>query len=364
MESPMRVLHIVSGLRRGGTEQYLMNLYRHIDRSLVQFDFLVLSEQAEVYEQEIESLGGRVYRIPPVTRRPLENLIARNRFFKGHRYRIVEIHSSSPLRFSYAKDARRAGVERILFHAHNAVDKPKSIAHRFAARRIGKWCDEELACSHVAGEYVYADSDYVIIPNAIDLDRFRFNSETRSRLRTELQVNDAFVLGTVGRLSRQKNYDFLLQVYASLWPKIDDSILLMVGSGELRDSLEMLSHSLGINDRVRFLNDRRDVPDLLSVFDLFIMTSFYEGLSIAAVEAQAAGLPCFFSSAISEETAFSDKVKFMPLDAGPDSWARAIADSMPTGRMNSTETLRHRGYDINDLAQRMQSYYLGEADLR
>jgi len=361
MSECTRVLHVLPSLGRGGTQQYVMNLYRHIDKNVVQFDFLTLSLGRGIYEEEAKSMGAHVFHIEPFTRRPVQNMFARKRFFKERRYEIVEIHASSPLRYAYARIAKGVGTRMVIFHGHTARPGKKNFFHRYAEKQVAKYSNFKVACSRMAGEWIFGGDQYFVVPNAIDLEQFSFQNSGRQSVRQELSIDSEVVVGSVGRLVSEKNPLFLVEVFEKLrevWPH---AVLLFAGEGELHQKLDAVVNSRGLSGCVHFLGDRSDVAAVLSAMDIFVMPSLYEGLSIAAVEAQASGLHCFFSSNVPRETAFSESAQFIPLSANPQTWANVIVSQYSPKRIDCLGEMRNRGYDINVAAEWMQELYLGGA---
>jgi glycosyltransferase involved in cell wall biosynthesis len=361
--SPLRVLHVVVNMNRGGAETLLMNLYRNIDRSKIQFDFLTCKEG--VFDEEILQLGGNVYRIPYITdvghfkyRKNLEE------FFNCHyEYKIVHSHldKMSGLVLQAAKK-RRVPVR--ISHSHNTSSEG-SMAAKLYKWYIGQLINQNAtnyyACSQVAGEWLFKNRSVSILKNGIDIDQFRYTSEARKKAREELNLSEnTIVLGHVGRFAHQKNHEFLIAVFAEFCKCDNDSILLLVGDGPLRKEVEKKVFDLKINKKVKFLGVRSDIPQILQALDLFIFPSLHEGLPVSLIEAQGAGLPCFISDQISTEVDMGmGLVEFLPLD-NKNLWIEIIKKklSITDSRGLNLEPLKQRGYNIKDTASQLEKFYL------
>lgn len=363
----VRVLNLFTLMDRGGAETMCMNLYRNIDRSKVQFDFLVYYPQRGAYEDEIEALGGHVYRIPHLKNFPAHIRWAR-RFFQEHKeISIVHDHMGSNGAF-ICREAKQAGVETIIYHAHTApitiFGMPPKLAIRGAFNHVmeriaWKSCNVYFACGNEAAEgFAVPLEDVHILKNAIDLGRFSFDPAIRESVREELQCGEALVLGNVARLNANKNQRFLLNVLKRLLLIQPDSLLLLVGEGPLHGELEKQANDLGIADKVKFLGVRNDVDRLLQAVDIFLFSSIKEGLPVTCIEAQAAGLPCIISDSIDPKAAVTDRCKALSLNDPIEKWVRSIIDSAGTERKDMTSVMREAGYDIRETSMRMQQFYL------
>lgn len=359
MPEPFRILNIISNLRKGGTEQFVMNYYRNVDRTKIQYDFLVLSNEKGIYEEEINNLGGRVYKIPSFKTDPVKNISQRTKFFKNHQYDVVEIHAPNPMRFSYAKTAKKYGTKYVIYHAHNTSNKPKTFLNRMAENQISKYCDYKFSCSGQAGKYVFGMDDFTVIPNAIDVNTFAFNNELRKKIRHEFNVTDSLIVGHIGRLTEQKNHKFLINVFKELVRLDEKARLLLIGDGELKSELKTIVKENGLQNNVIFLGVRQDTPALLSAMDVFVLPSLWEGLGIVGIEAQSSGLPCLFADTITEEICFTDNVDYLGLNEDPELWAAKILELSRRGRNDTIPLIKSAGYDIHEQAEKMSDFYVG-----
>lgn len=323
---PIRVAQVVGKMLGGGVEAVVMNYYRHIDRNKVQFDFLVDADSTLVPRDEIESLGGRVFEIPPY-QHVVEYQRELQRLFKQEGWRIVHSHINALSVFPL-RAAKKAGVPVRIAHSHSTSGKGEHAKNALKAvlkTQANRYPTHRFACSKFAGEWLFGKSaDFEVVYNAIDLDLFRFNAEARAQARADLGlVGDQFAIGHVGRFTAQKNHAFLVDVFTEVAKRRDDAVLLLVGSGEAGASVKALVDERGLTDRVKFLGQRSDVNRLYQAFDAFVLPSLYEGLGLVGVEAQVSGLPCLLSDAITREVDVTGECKFLPI-VSPAVWADEI----------------------------------------
>lgn len=368
-QKPVRVLQVIGAMDRGGAETLLMNLYRNIDRNLVQFDFLVNEENSCDYDSEIQGLGGRIFRIP---RYKLFNYCsyktACKRFFSQHIYPIVHGHIGFPASI-YLNEASKTGAYTIAHsHAQNYPISPNEILFRVCARPVRHVADYFLACSKEAGidrfgvEIVEGPS-FQILKNGVDTSLVGFDNKKRAEARAELGLSeDLLVLGHVGRLTEVKNHQFLFKVFNSIHRRNQRSVLLLAGRGELELQLRETVKQMGLSDSIVFLGVRDDIPSLLSAFDLFIFPSFAEGLSCAVIEAQASGLPVLLSNGVPDAARILPTTVRLDLSSGADAWAeRALQafDMCKSKDRNCAKDLIERsGFDIRTSAAWLQELYL------
>ena len=365
--APVRVLHMIAVLEMGGSQSMVMNIYRAIDRNKLQFDFIVdHPDRSSELRKEIESLGGRVYSFPTFKGTNIAQIRkAWDRFFTDHaEYKILHTHSRSYASV-YLPIAKKHGLVTIS-HAHNTSNGKGMVAFIKNAMQypIRYQADYMFACSEEAGRWLFGEkavhSDrFKVIPNAIDAERFKYNPEVRHRIRKELGIGYEFVVGHVGRLSPQKNHDFLLRCFAEFAAKSPDSRLLLVGDGELRPHLEERAKELGIADKVLFLGARTNTYEYYQAMDCFVFPSLYEGLGIAVVEAQAAGLPCVVSGTLPKRVDIgAGLVQFCSLNHLPGEWADIILMVKRNDRKAQVETMITSDYDIKVCACNLQAFYL------
>jgi glycosyltransferase EpsF len=319
---PIRIAHIMGKMNGGGVESVVMNYYRHIDRLKIQFDFIVDRDSTHIPREEIEKLGGKVILVPSYTK-VFAYQKSLMKIFRDGKYRIVHSHLNTlsifPLRV-----ARRAGIPVRIAHSHSTAGKGELGRNilKYVLRPFSKvYATHYFACSKYAGEWLFgkkvANSDKLyIMHNAIDLDRFKSSQKKRDAKRKELGISkDQFVVGHIGRFVKPKNHSFLIDIFAEVAKERPDSVLLLVGDGPLKNKIEQRVGSLGLDDVVKFLGLRpNDIPELYMAMDIFAFPSLYEGLGIAAIEAQTAGLPCLISDKVPNEAIITKEVRQLPLN--------------------------------------------------
>ena len=360
MSQPIRVLQVVTHMNRGGLETMLMNYYQHIDREKVQFDFLVHRQERAAYDDEIESLGGIIYRLPRLVPWSPTYLRALDQFFASHpEYQIVHVHQDC-LSSVILKAAKRNGVPVRIAHSHNSMqDKNLKYPIKLWYRQfIPKYATDLFSCGQDAGTWMFGKHSFQILNNAIDCAAYTYRQEQRNILRSELSIpGDAFVVGHVGRFSPQKNHEFLIDIFASIQKQNDNSFLLLVGNGELRPQIESKVNSLELSRRVIFTGIRSDIADLMQAMDIFVFPSLYEGLPVTMVEAQAAGLPCYISDRVPNDCMLTDLVTQISLTSSPDHWSKTILAGK-LSRPNTYSELCASGFDIQSNARWLENYYL------
>ncbi|TKI83826.1 glycosyltransferase family 1 protein [Bacillus mycoides] len=364
MGTPLRVLHVVVNMNRGGAETLIMNLYRNIDRSKVQFDFLTCKEG--VFDEEIVKLGGKVHRIPYVTdvghRGYIKTL---DTFFSSHtQYKIVHSHMDKMSGF-VLRSAKKARVPVRIAHSHNTSSEGGATAKIYkwyAGKSIGTCATHLLACSNAAARWLFADKADTakILKNGIDCDRFLFRPEIRKQVRKELQIEqEAFVIGHVGRFAYQKNHTYLIDLFAQLTQFRPNSILLLAGEGPLRLEMEKKVKDLNMENHIRFLGIRADIERILQAFDVFVFPSIHEGLPLTLIEAQGVGLPCIISDAITKEVDLGmNLVEHVPL-ADKMAWIEKMKNIEISNfpREIPAQVFLEKGYDIKHTAELTQDYY-------
>lgn len=359
--APIRVLQVVTHMERGGLESMLMNYYRHIDRTRVQFDFLVHRQERAAFDDEIESLGGKIYRLPRLVPWSRRYLNALNHFFDEHpEYKIVHVHQDC-LSSVILKTAAQHHVPVRIAHSHNAnqdrnLKYPIKLWYR---RSIPKYATSLFACGKEAGDWMFGGASYQIINNAIDAAAYTYTPAKRAEARQALGLADELTVGHVGRFNPQKNHPFLLEIFAALLKKEPDAILLLVGGGENMPKIQDKARALGISEHVRFLGVRSDVAELMQAMDVFVFPSLYEGLPVTMVEAQAAGLPCLISDKVPPECILTEGlVDVLPLSESPETWAEKILEKRELPRTDRRAEIAAHGFDITTEAAKLEKFYL------
>lgn len=365
MAEPIRILQIVNIMDRAGLETMIMNHYRAIDREGVQFDFLEHRPQRGVYDDEIEALGGRVYRAP---RLYPQNALAYRKFmrmfFAEHPYPVVHSHIDAMSAFPLAM-ARECGVPVRIAHSHSeSVDRDlKYPVKEWARKRLPGIATHYWACSEAAGAFLFGEKNLPkihVMKNAIDLKGFRFDETSRVEARAEIGLrNEQVAVGHVGRFSIVKNHAFLIDLLAELRDEGFDAVLVLAGDGELRGEIERKVHGLGLSGSVRFLGLRDDVAKLVQAFDVMAFPSLHEGIPLTLIEAQASGLPVLASDKVSGAALVLPNTARLPLDALMSEWAGAVVRLASGGRCKQAiGRLAEAGYEIGASAKALQAVYL------
>lgn len=364
----IRILHSVSYMNRGGIETMLMNYYRNIDRSEIQFDFLCNSPLPGAYDDEIQELGGRIFRSPGFS--PLKRL-AYKRFmqelFASHpEYSIVEAHNGPFGRYAL-KAAKDSGIPVRIYHAHGC-DIPFNLKWplKYYCKEMLRFSmNEHFVCGLKAGLYymgkkIMGEGKYHFIPNAIDVEKFLFNENTRNNLRNRYDLNNKIIIGHIGRISLPKNHKFLLEIFARLHQINPATHLVLVGDGEWRKRIERQIESLDIKESVLMVGNVNNPHDWYQAFDLFLMPSLWEGLPVVGVEAQASDLPCVFSTAVTDEIALTEKAGFLDLKQPSEEWAKHINNIITNipQRKNRFDLITEKHYNIRVEARKLQTLYL------
>ena len=358
--TPIRVLQVVTHMERSGLESTLMNYYRHIDRERVQFDFLVHRQERAAFDDEIESLGGKLYRLPRLVPWSEGYLAALNHFFDEHpEYKIVHVHQDC-LSSVILRAAVQHNIPVRIAHSHNA-NQDKNLKYPIKLwykRSIPKYTTNLFACGKDAGDWMFGGAPYQIINNAIDATAYSFNPKKRIEMRHQLGLADKLIIGHVGRFNPQKNHPFLLDIFAALLKKEPNAVLLLVGGGEDMPKIQAKAHALGIAEHVRFLGVRSDVAALMQAMDVFVFPSLYEGLGIVLIEAQAAGLPCVVSNTIPREAYLTDLVTAERLSSSTETWADNILEKRNFPRTDRRAEIAAHGFDITTEAVKLQEFYI------
>lgn len=363
MKEPIRVLHILQRMEAAGIQTFLMNIYRIIDREKVQFDFLVHYKEDEFYDEEIRMLGGCIYKFSV---REDYNIVKYRKeikkFFGEHKeYHIIHAHMET-LSNIWEVEAKKAGMKAIISHAHTAGYNQKNVIKlmikNYYKKNYGKYSNKLFACSNAAGQFMFQNRKYEVVPNAIDVSKFEFSEEYR-KYRKSLEIQDELVIGHVGRFHPSKNHMFLLDIAEYLMKKHYKIKLLLVGDGEIKQQIENEVKKRKLEDVVTMVGNRDDVNVLYSVMDIFVMPSMFEGLPLVGVEAQAAGLASLFSNTITKELQLTDVAEFMDLEYGVEAWATKIIEmSKETiDRKKYAMIIGEKGYDIKMLTDKLVNIY-------
>lgn len=356
-----RILMGVIGSEKGGMSLFQVNLLKLLDPE--KFEVTFLSRVAHPYfEDVIRQYGGKIACIASRNRHPLKHRADLNRIMREGNFDVCHIHLASASNIEPLIAAKKAGIPLVIAHSHCSglnTGKLGRLLHKINAPKIQKYSDLRLACSGLAGEFLYAGADFQVVNNSIDLDRFAYSPEKRKKTRQELNIADQFVLGHVGRISAEKNPRFLLETFAEIHKREPNSILLYVGDGPLKQETEEYASELGIRNHVIFTGQVNNPEDYLCAFDCFLLPSKYEGLGFVLIEAVCSGLICFASDVIPKEAQVCGRVKLFSLSDDKAKLAEKILDSRtdPNQRTGYGQKLAELGYDAASLKRRIEKIY-------
>lgn len=343
-----------------------MNYYRNIAKDKIQFHFLCDEDSTNIPYEEIEKMGGKVIIIPPY-QRLYEYQKELYRIFKENNYKIVHSHISTlsvfPLRI-----AKKAGVPIRIAHSHSTSNKKewkrnliKNILRPFSKL----YANQFFACSELSGRWLFGEKAFKngkikIINNAIDLEKFKFNKEKRNEIRKKLKIDENIILiGHIGRFVTQKNHEFLIDVFDEIYRRKQNSKLILIGQGNLKENIIEKIKYLGLQDYVIFTGQTTNVSDYYNAMDIFVLPSLYEGLPVVGIEAQANGLLCEFSTDMTKETKVLNTTKFISLKETPENWANTILEDYKNfKRLDSFDEMTKKNFNIKEEAKKLEEYYI------
>lgn len=364
---PIRVLNMFTIMDRGGAETMVMNYYRKIDRSKVQFDFLVHRNERGAYDDEIEAMGGRIYRMIPIYPQNFSEYkkMLRKFFDEHNEYSIIHSHMSELGYFAF-KEAKKHDVPIRICHAHNAACgfDLKMIMRTYFKKAMMPYITHLFICGYEAGDWLYGKKNeerFIHLNNAIDVQRFVYNEEIRNKYRKKLNIEDKFVVGHVGRFNKQKNHERLISLFSHIYKQNNNAILLLIGGGELEESIHNLVKEYKLEDAVYFLGQKSDVNNYMQAFDIFLFPSLFEGLPVTMIEAQSSGLQCFISDVIPAQCIISENVETFSLDESDEKIASDVLNKHQNFiRKDMSEIIRNKGFDVNKNAKELEEFYINE----
>lgn len=366
IKKPERVAHIIGKWVGGGVEAVVMNYYRHIDKTKIQFDFICDEDSTNIPYEEIEKLGGRVILVPPYQKifDYQKKLI---KLFKENEYSIVHSHINTLSVFPL-RAAKKAGVKVRIAHSHSTSNKKewkKNLVKNILKPFAKVYATDYMCCSELAGRYLFGNKTYnegkvYLLNNAIELEKFAYNEEIRKRKRKELNIDeDTLVIGHVGRFVAQKNHIFLIDIFNEVYKENRNSVLLLVGQGPLQDEIKQKVQKLGLINSVKFLNQRTDVNELYQAFDFFLLPSLYEGLGMVLIEAQASGCKCVTSTEVPIITKVSEKIKYISLKEDAKLWATSLKCMLGCfDRKDNSKKVSLNEFDIKIEVKNLENFYL------
>lgn len=362
----IRILQVGMSPYYGGTEAFLMSQYRVIDKTKIQFDFLNVYKEKIACQDEIVNMGGRIYYLDMARHRGVKRYYQNiDTFFKknANQFDIVHCNYQSLINTDILKYAKKNGIKVRIAHAHNSgygVEPSNRQKFLIFLNRITikRYATNFFACSSLAAEWMFK-TKATIIKNAIDVDKYIFSSQEREKVRRQLEFNDQEIILFVGRLDPQKNPLFLIDIFREIKVKKQDSMLVIVGEGYLKDEITAKIVEYKLENDVKILGTRNDVNELLQAADIFVLPSRFEGLGIALVESQAAGLPTFTTKdVVPDDVKITDLLEFVPVNASAKEWATRILCADTMTRKNMGNQVRMAGYDNYENAKNLESLYL------
>lgn len=356
----IQILHSELQENIGGIESFLLNLTKTIDMNDIQFDMLMRGNN-NYLENELKKYGVKIYKVP---NNYLEYLKFIKKILKKNKYDIVHVHKNSAANIVLPQLVKKYSNAKLVIHSHNTSpssgSKLGSILHKINYKHLLKISDCRLACSDTAAQWLfgkdYINKNVTIIKNGIISSLYTFDLNKRKKIREELGLEDKFVIGHVGAFRVQKNHKFLIDLIAT--NEIPNVRLALVGNGDLKREIELYAEKKKVRDKILFLGGRNDVYDILQGFDVFVMPSLWEGLSVSAIEAQASGLPLILSAQVSKLTKVTPNVSFLSLD-NLNQWIKKINEFKDEfKRTDESEFIRKAGYDMNSSAKEIKKIYL------
>lgn len=365
MNEPIRVLNLFTIMNRGGAETMVMNYYRNIDRNKIQFDFLVHRDEEGAYEKEILELGGRIYRMPAIYPKNFSLYKKKiKKFFKEHtEYKIIHSHMSELGYFAF-KEAKQQNIPVRICHAHNAPHDfdLKMIVRNYFKHAMMPYITHMFTCGKEAGDWLFGkrnSSNVIMLNNAVNAKKFMYDFELSKKLKKDMNLENKFIIGHIGRFNKQKNHIFLIDIFNEI-QKLDKSArLILVGMGEEENRIRNKVKLLKLEEKVNFLGVRSDISELMQVFDVFLFPSLYEGLPVTLIEAQAAGLPCVISDIITDQCIITNMVEKVSLDKSAIQWAEELVEFKNFAKRKKTfDLIIKNKFDIKENALWLTDFYL------
>lgn len=364
----VKILQIGLAYTLGGIEQFMINYGQNINKERITFDFINVFEEtkSQKFYEELLKIG-QVYDIDDYRKHPFKSYKQLKKIINEGKYDIIHYNMNSAVFLLPLICAKNSNAKRVIAHSHNSDNDKgiiKSIVHFINKHFITFFASDYFACSEKAAKWFFSkktiNSDkFKIINNAIDIDKFQYNPVTREQYRRDLNLNNSLVIAHVGRFNKQKNHEKLIEIFKEIHEIENNSTLLLIGDGILRENIQDKVEKLGLSNNVKFLGIRKDVSSLLQAADVFVFPSLYEGLGMVLIEAQASGLPCFTSKdVVPDEAKVTSLLNFIDLEESAGNWAKEIVlNYKKYERRNTNREITERGYNIKNEALRLGKIY-------
>ena len=371
----IKILQYTERWGTGGIESFIMNLYRNLDLRKFKMDILTSQNESTIYDKELEKYNGikyttldKIYKSP--IKRVLINLRVFRKKIKMLDYDIIHLNVGNGVSLIYAYLAKKEGIKRIIVHSHNTGIQNNSrtlkiLGHKICKRLFCKYATDYFACSDKAAQWLFTkkyQKNVIIIKNGIDVDRFKFILSERENLRRKLNLENKLVIGNIGRFTEQKNHEFLIDIFYDIHSQRLDTVLLLVGEGELEEKIKNKVKELKLEKDVIFFGTTNKVSSILSIMDIFVLPSLYEGNPVVGIEAQASGLPCFFSNNITKQAKITSNAYYVSLKEPVEIWRKKIlcCNTTLTNRPEQVKVVKNAGFDIKDVTKEIENIYLME----
>lgn len=347
----------------GGLETFILTLYRNMDKEEYHFDFITYDESIP-FEEELKSQGSTVFKVTARSKSVLQYKKELDNIFEENGYDIFWSNRTTLSSIQPFRAAKKYNVPVIICHSHQSKNMGSTftlIMHKLNQKQIRKYITKKAACSDVAAEWFFGnDKDVVVLKNSVDTDAYDYDLEKAEKLKKENNLEGKFVLGHIGRFAVEKNHKFLIEIFEKVLEKEKNAVLLLCGDGEERANIEELVKEKKLEDHVKFLGIRKDIIDILHMFDVLVFPSLFEGLPFVLVEAQAAGLYCVVSDQVSQESKLTDRMEFIGLNQDAEYWAERIMEYKNISRTSSKEQMEASGFTISNLLEQIQELILAE----
>lgn len=373
----IKMFYLVYGLTSGGIERISVDIYKYLDHSKIDDQLITKYDNKEFFDDELEAYGGH--------RIPIQKISSRNGHFdKLHylrnlvvilkdNYDIAYFCLSKPRDvFKYPLLCKLLGVKNIAIHSHNSLEDNNwflnKILNALGRYIIGYIAQLKIACSEEAAEWMFPQNiirnkDYFLMKNGIDVENYKFNQDIRNKMRQKYHCENDFVIGHVGRFTRQKNHKFLIEIFEQIQQKRKNSTLILIGTGELENSIKRYVIEKHFESNVIFCGEQRNINEYMEMFDAFVFPSLYEGLPVVGIEAQVSGLKCFFSDSITKEVNVTGNITYMSLNDSPEKWSNSIINSsFQYKREDCSQAVRKCGFDIQSSVKALENLIIKQCD--